>query len=88
MAIDLELTPTEAEIYRGNSTTGTVPWHLSYDGRFIVLPQSQELVMISADQMGSPIAKLGNKVCLTFMGVQFALYPQYQIEKTPSPQSI
>lgn len=86
--IDLELTPTEAEIYRGNSTKGTVPWHLSYDGRFIVLPQSEELIMLSADQMGLPLSTVRSKMYLTFIGYQLSIYQQYRVEKVPTPSSI
>lgn len=86
--ISLNLDATTAQIRKGQSAPMTTPWHLSYDGRYIILPESEEAVMLSQDAMGLPVSELGKMLYLTFISTKSAVYEQYRVEKTPVPEKI
>ncbi len=87
-SISLNLDATTTQIQKGEGTSLSTPWHLSYDGRYIILPELEEAVMLSQDAMGLPVSELGKTLYLTFISSTSAVYEQYRVEKAPEPSKI
>lgn len=82
-SIALQLSASTAQIKIGVQPASTTPWHLSYDGRYILLPEQEQAIMLSQDPMGLPVSDLGKSLYLTQISTTSTVYQQYRVEKTP-----